>query len=351
MQEDSPWKNIQFYQQQFLLEFAEHEEASLYNQKKGDLNIPSTLFALEMHYHLNRLALISRFLLQQKITNLNVPPSIQTLLEVGGLEEKHLNSSPFAIVTNKIFLLLQKNHPDPDDVKALFDLLLFHEKNLDADSLREFYTYLRNICILVLNSNPEDNEINATLLELYKDNLDRGFLHNEGTIHPSRYLGIFECAMRAKNHDWALWFIQKYKNEILGENESNDIYRSIFAKYLFAIGQYDQCLATIPASSPFVDYMVSGKRLELKAYYELQSDLLPYKLDAFKMFISRTSQKLLSEALIKTNSEFANLLHQLVNSIPGDNKRADLLIARIEKKKQALEWRWLLDKAHALKGG
>jgi len=350
IQEDSQLKNIQFYHQQFLLEYAKHDEESLHNQKKGDLNIPNTLFALEMHHHLNRLALANRFLLQQKVANLDVPASLNSLLDEEALPVKYLEPSPFALVTNKIFVLLKKDSPELNDAQELFDLLILHEKCFNLDNLREFYTYLRNICVLALISNPAHDEIHNMLFRLYKDNLARGYLHYEGKIHPSRYMGIFDTALRIKEYAWALSFLEKYKNDIIGENETHDIYRFNKAHYLFAIDQYDECLAIIPSTSTFVDYMVSGKRLELKAYYELQSDLLPYKLDAFKMFISRTSQKLLSDALIKTNSEFANLLNQLMTSIPGDKKRASVLIERIEKKKQALEWRWLLAKAHALKG-
>ena len=95
--------------------------------------------------------------------------------------------------------------------------------------------------------------------------------------------------------------------------------------------------------------MLHGKRLELKALFELRSELLPYKLDAFKMFLSRTSQKLLSENQRKIHSDFANLLHQLVYSNPGDPKRSELLIKRIQEKKQSAEWRWLIEKAKALR--
>lgn len=101
-------------------------------------------------------------------------------------------------------------------------------------------------------------------------------------------------------------------------------------------------------TSPFVDYLLHGKRLELKALYELKSDLLTYKLDAFKMFLSRTSHKLLSDAQRQINADFANLLHQLTYSNPGDTKRPERLTKRIQDKKQAAEWRWLLEKAQAL---
>lgn len=135
---------------------------------------------------------------------------------------------------------------------------------------------------------------------------------------------------------------------MIGENETRDIYRFNLANYFFAIGRFSDCLDNIPSSSPFVDYLLLGKRLELKAYYELRSDLLAYKLDAFKMFLSRTSPKMLSEVQRKVNIEFANLLTQLTASIPGDKKRAGILIKRIEEKKHAAEWRWLLLKAEDL---
>lgn len=83
-------------------------------------------------------------------------------------------------------------------------------------------------------------------------------------------------------------------------------------------------------------------------HYELNSSFLPYKLDAFKMFLSRTSQKLLSESQKQLNVDFANLLTQLMASAPGDKKRAELLIKRIQGKKQTAEWRWLFEKAKVL---
>jgi hypothetical protein len=78
--------------------------------------------------------------------------------------------------------------------------------------------------------------------------------------------------------------------------------------------------------------MLTAKRLEIKAYYELQDDLLSYKLDAFKVFLSRTSPKLLSDFQRKIHVEFVNLLIQICQSAPGDHKRSDVLIKCINEK-------------------
>lgn len=347
--EESRWKNAPYFHRQFLLEYAIHDHESLHNQVKGDLNVPNVLQALELHYYVNRLALLNRFLLQQKFANIEIPATMKPLLEESIVPAKYLEDSPFILVNHTIFTLLRKNHPEPSDARFLFDLLIDHEKNLDSEALTEFYTYLRNICVLVLTLNSAHEEINFTLHELYKDNLERGYLHYEGKLHPSRYLAISENAARVKRYEWALEFIEKHKYEIIGENESQDIYRLNMANYLFGVGQFSECLDYIPATSPFVDYLLHGKRLELKAFYELQSDLLSYKLDAFKMFLSRTSRNLLSDTQRQIHVDFTNHLAQIISATPGDQQRADRVIKRIEENKQVAEWRWLLAKAKALK--
>jgi hypothetical protein len=341
----------QFYHQQFLLEFAKYEEETRHNQAKGDLNIPSTLQALELDYLHNRLMLLNQFLLQQKIAHLNVPESISLLIEEHHIPKEYLEESVSLKINNEIFNLLRKKAPAASEVQQLFELLLLHEKSLDPKSLSDFYAFLRNLCVLTISSDYEKLEMVYTLHDLYKDNLDRGYLHFEGKISRSKYMAVANNALLIEKYDWAFAFIEKYKNELQGENETKDIYRLNLASYLFKVGRFSDCLDCIPDTSPYLIYLLQGKRLELKSLYELASDLLPYKLDAFKMYLSRTSQKLLSDAQRQINTDFANLLHQLIHSIPGDSKRSDILTKRIQEKKQAFEYRWLLEKAKALKNG
>lgn len=349
IQDEAPLNNTEYYQRKFLLEYAIYDEATIRNPAKGDLNIPNTLHALELHYYINRLVLLNQYLLQLKITHLEIPEDIKILVETGNVPEKHLEASSSILINYTIFNLLKKDHPEAVEIQELFDLLIRHEKKLEAESLREFYTHLRNLCILALSADFEKREMEHVLHTLYKDNLARGYLHYEGKINRSRYWAVSNHAVNVRDYLWAHEFIEKYKDEIRDENETRDIYRLNLANYYFAVGRYADCLDNIPPTSPYVDYLLLGKRLELKALYELRSDLLSFKLDAFKMFLSRTSAKLLSAAQKQVNSDFANLLHQLVYSAPGDPKRSDVLLKRIHAKKQAVEWRWLLEKAKAMK--
>lgn len=348
-QSEFAFKNETFFDQQVKLENAIHESECYHNQKKGDLNVPNLIQALEANYHLKRYAILNRYLLQLKTSKIEVPAVLLNQIEESKVPIRFLEESPVLKASHAVFHLLKKERPEISDVRTLFELLILNERNFDRESLQEFYTYLRNICTLVLSTDAENTVVESMLHELFKDNLERGYLHYEGKLHSSRYWAVSSIALRVKDYNWAITFIEKYKHDLIGENESQDIYRLNMANYLFCLGRFSECLDWIPATSPFVDYLLTGKRLEIKAYYELKSDLLSFKLDTFKVFLSRTSPKLLSEVHNQNHQDFVNLLIQIHISLPGDQKRAEKVISRIRDRKQAAEWRWLLEKAKALK--
>jgi len=187
IQQETEIKDSNYLYQQYILEYSIHDYESLHNQKKGDINVLNALEALELYSHLNRLALANRFLLQEKIVKMEVSEDKKHLIAETYVPTRYLESYPTIKVNYAIFQLLKKAHPSSSDILSLFQLLQFHEKNLDRESLQEFYTYLRNICILVLSSDSENFELENMLHDLYKDNLERGYLHNEGKLVSSRY--------------------------------------------------------------------------------------------------------------------------------------------------------------------
>ena len=346
----SEWsKNLEYYKNLIDIETIIHEYEALYNQKKGDLNITRLLFSINLKNKLDFVTLFNRLLLQQKISKISLPDSLSGIVNSFTIEPEYLSESSILEANYMIFKLLNSKLPDPAGIRDLLAFIRQFEKQIDKESLQEFYAYARNLCVINLNYDIENKEIGDILNVLYKDNLERGLLHYNGKLHPSRYWAVSSNAIRVKDFDWAKEFIETYKDQIIGENESRDIYRLNMANYLFGIGQYSKCLEHIAATSPFLDYQLHGKRLELMALYELKSDLLPYKLDAFKVFLSRASPKILAEDIKQLNADFVNFIFQIVSSIPGDMKRADTVIRRLNEKKKVSEWRWLMEKAQALK--
>lgn len=348
-QDDSVIRDTSYYFKQFLLEDAIHDAESLTNQIKGNLNVPNVLFSLELYYHIHALSRVNTFLLQQKIANLEIPPIIDKLIREIEIPEKFVTDAPVLQINLEIFQLLTAEVVLSSSIRDFFDLLVKHEVKFTSDDLRVFYTYLRNIGVMVANSNIDNEEIRLTLFDLYKDNLRRGYFYYEGGLPANAFLAISLTAAMVKKFDWLQQFLELHKNKIIGDNELRDYYRLGEAICFFGIGEYSKCLENIPPTSPSIDYMLKGKRLELKALYEIQSDLFSYKLDAFKMFLSRTSQKLFSDEIRLKNVNFVNILTQIMNSTPGDVKRSELLVKRIHEKKQSADWRWLLQKAEALR--
>ncbi|MEZ4892640.1 MAG: hypothetical protein R2778_06445 [Saprospiraceae bacterium] len=197
------------------------------------------------------------YLLQQKVANISVSETMMERLYEPNVHYRYFLLSPSLKINYTIFQLLKKESPEKEDVQSLFDLLLEHENKLDISTLNGFYTYLRNICILIIFRDPERIDINNILFELYKDNLSRGILHYEGKLHPSRYLSISECAVATGNLDWAIEFVEQHKHEIIGDNETQDVYRLNLAYLLFSKGKYEECLDHLPETSPFVDHLLT----------------------------------------------------------------------------------------------
>lgn len=342
-------KNAKYYLNQICLQSEIHDLESLNNKKKGDINIPDLLKSIEMFYHFRRIELLNRFVLQQMVTIIPVDEVVSRNLADSNIPEDCLKENCHLLLNAEVLRLLQKKPLELSDIQGMLEKIKCYETLLDWEARLGFYTYLRNFCIIVISNSDNPQPFMELQFEIMMNNLQDGYLHYEGKLPPARYSSVCSMAIAVGKSDWANNFIEQYKNEIHGENEHQDIYRYNKAVYLFAIQDFESCLDYIPETSSFADILLLSKRLELKALYELNSDLLPYKLDAFKMFLSRTSGKVLSENIQQKNLDFANLLLQLTKSTPGDEKRVAQLLKRIQEKNQPWEWQWLKEKAEALK--
>jgi hypothetical protein len=76
---------------------------------------------------------------------------------------------------------------------------------------------------------------------------------------------------------------------------------------------------------------------------------LTYKIDAFKMYLSRGNKKVLSDENYEMNSNFVNIVYQLNQSHPGDALRKSIILQRIDEKKQLIAKDWLIEKVRELR--
>lgn len=336
--------NSLFYRLRVAME--EQEWHSTYNRVRGDLNIPETIKSLDNYYFAYKTWMFNQFMFMQRATSLSGISE-----EIGEntwqVPDSAIESSAFLKICWKVNLLLQKHPPKIEDFQSLLLDIRSNEHKLSSESLSEFYAYLRNFCVILIDHG--HTQIHAVLHEINQDNLERGYFYLQGKISPNACLSITQTALSVGDVSWATTFIDAHEDKIMDENETKDFYRMNKALCLFGEKRYEQALEIIPFGSSYSFYHLMARRLELKIYYELRSDLLDHKIDAFKMFISRAGRKVFSPNLHELFSNFVNFVRQLNQSDgPQAKLRSHTLIKRISEKERVAERLWLLEKAKEL---
>ena len=344
-----PWVTIEGLFFKHLVALEEHEWHSIFNKAKGDINILDTLHNLEHYYWALKTEMLNRLFIQQKITKIEFD-SKEVFDPSWTIPQRLLGDSPLLRIIWEIHQILITSKPEINSFYHLLEALKSHEHELSPEDLIVYYTYLRNICTILIDEG--NQELYAVLHRILLDNLKRGCFYFDGKIMPNSCLNITQTALNFGEIAWTKDFLESHKGLIFGENETSDFYFMNLAMCLFAEKRYAESLEIIPFGSSYSIYHLLARRFELKIYYELDDDLLPYKIDAFKMFISRAGNKVLSKHLHEHSVNFINFLRQLSLSPKArDKNRAARMIERINKKKLVADRAWLLEKARELGEG
>jgi hypothetical protein len=310
---------------------------------KTDLHIAATLEHLDEYYYASKFDLINHYLLLAKASRLEHGKGQKGIMDTSiQLPDTTIKNVPYLLISEKIYQMLIAPAPSKGSFDALLDLLYRYESDLSSKALQIFFGHLRNYCTnLVLNGH---YELFPTIHQIHKHNLKKGYFFYEGKITRGAYYNIVNTALRSKETAWALSFAQEHKDLIIGtEEDREEVYNIAMAHYYFYEGQYAQALEILPSHSANLDFHLLIRRLELKTYYETQSDLLTYKLDSFKMYLSRAVKSTISDDNREQNANFVNLLTQISQLQKGESERAQRVLERIEQKILITEKEWLLE--------
>ncbi len=333
-------ESLHQYRMDLLIAEEKHIWESTQNQAQGDLDIAQVICQLDVYYHNYRTELQNRYLLQKKVAQL---PELEDYME--HVHAAYQQSILFQVSEN-IFNVLEKGLPTIEETQQLVAFLQENSEALSKETLEHLYTYMRNFYTLLINAG--NVEYLAVLHNLNQDNLERGFFLVNGKISHHAYLNIAVVAIRMKAFDWAKKITEEYKDLILNGDENGLYYKLNTVYRLFAEGLFEEALDFLPDPPLSSIYHQKFRRLELQLYYELRSELLEYKIDAFRKYLERTATKSLSANLREMNVNFLNLILQLTQSPPKSKARAEQLMKRIQNKKLLAERAWLLEKAKEL---
>jgi hypothetical protein len=310
---------------------------------KDDLQISAVMRYLDLHYLCYKLQLLNHYLIlnaNSKVNQESTAPFINTNIEIN---PGYLNTEPYLNILYKVYLLLMNPTPSKEGFRELKDLLNRYESAIDATSIKTLYSYLRNYCTLLIRAG--SSEFYIVLFELMQDNLEKGYFFYEGKLSLGGYLNIANMGLRVGAMDWVYAFAQQYRTQTQGiEDEKEITYQIIMASYYHRGKNLNKALEYLPQASQILMHNLFIKALEIMIYYDMGDELFQYKSDAFKMHISRSSKKLISDEVRDLYANFINFLSQISNTMTGDRERAQKIESRIHAKTHIAEREWLLKK-------
>lgn len=310
---------------------------------KTDLHIAATLEHLDEYYYASKFDLVNHYLVLTRTSRLETGKGKKGIMDTSiQLPNTTIKNVPYLLISERIYQMLVAPAPDKGSFDALLDLVYRYESELSHKSTKDFFNYVRNYCSYLLSKG--HYELFPTIHQIHKDNLKKGYFFYDGKIPRGSYYNIVNVALRSKQTAWALTFAQEYKDLIIGTEEDRvEVFNLAMATYYFHKTEFDQGLAVLPSHSANLDHHLVIRRLELKIYYETQSDLLLYKLDAFKMYLSRAAKTMISDDTREQNANFVNLLTQISQLLKRESERAQRVLERIEQKTLIIEKEWLLE--------
>lgn len=333
-----------WFQYQVALEEYECRAPRIY--ENNDQNIPQTLERLHLFYNAKRAKLLNHLLVQQW-TNAKVLPNIeQLILKFRFQGDAFTKEHPLLFILQNLQNLLLQERIGKQEMYDLMALIEEHEKKVSHDLVQEFYTILRNICTALARES--GGEMYEVLFKIQLDNLEKGFLYYHGRIPPYALLNITRIGIIIKKYALTRSIIEAHRYRVLSDDEHEELYKINMAFCFFAEKKFEEAAQYLafPTKPPY--YVLSARRLEVMIHYELQSEVLLYKIDALRKFLERTAAKEIAGVTRKQNLNFVNITLQLAQSRVKDHKRSLQLINRITTTTYLSERPWLLEKAKDL---
>jgi hypothetical protein len=344
--EEQLQENLGQLKRQFETYYELYRYELQYNVKKSHLNFQRVLESLESSHLAFKLELLNTYLTISQYSAIHLPEEIAFIIDNSFFPENLIHQHPLLHLTYNAFLLFRAEVLTVHEVEDLRLLFLQYENRLEPPVIRQFLTFLRNICYLGIQKNRQ--AFLPLLFVLSKEDYQRGYLYHDGKMTPTTLMNVSQSAFLNKDLEWCSTFILEQHGKVLNDTPEDGYYHLALANLYFYQGRYEDALDIIPASLPTIDLHLMARRLELKCYYEIQSAIFESKLEAFKVYLSRSSKNLISPPEHQRNNNFLNLLTQIQNTAPGNTSRIQKLSQRIDEKGLLSEQEWLREKVELL---
>lgn len=340
----------QDYYFQFLSESEEYVFQSDRNQKKDDLNLWSTIQALDEYYLVERLWHTCILLNQDQLAPLALPPLESWLLiEIKSPKFKWFFEKPIGqLFFQAIELLSEDEGKDGQKLSAFVKLIGDSEPHIWKTYVSTFEIFACNYGIRRLNKG--HSQYADAVFQLQKRRVESGRIYMDGKIKSSEFQSIVTLGLRFNEYSWVKNFIENHREKILGMMPSEEYYQYNLAQFLYYRKDYEPALKTLLTSSyEDMQYKISAKILEIKILWEMSqlkktddwvAEFLENKVEAAIIYFFR--EKNLPATKKKMGKRFADTMKRIIHADgKRDAERLEIILQDIAKAEFIAERQWL----------
>ena len=217
----------------FLIASEEFKRNKLMRQLENTIDVPQTLYDLDVFYLLTKLEyacyILSLDRFRKPLDTSQVTDFLdQVKIAVG---QKRLMEIPLVKVYFHTYEMLK----GPDEENQLFyelqDLIEHFANDIPLRTMKLLSSIIRNFSIRKYNFGAHQSM--DAVFNLHKKHLKKGYLNYEKGIVPSTFKNMVTMGLRTKNYDWALQFMEEYKDKLEGTLFPDDVYHYNLAHYYF----------------------------------------------------------------------------------------------------------------------
>ncbi len=280
----SPFRNMDFYRQQYLL--ADVAAQYFANQKirKHDSYLQQAANNFDLYYLANKLKYCCELLNRQKLVKgeyeLKMIDEIQAFLTL----HPHENIPAIAIY-HQILMTLTKEDAH-HHFEKLKELLLRYQEKFPNQERKEMLLYALNFCIRQANSGKQNYIEEA--FNLYFKGIESELLFENGYLSPWAFKNVIRSGLMLKRYDWVENFIDKYNKKQAPEFRQNGFHYNMadlyYSKKEFNIAH--QHLAQVEFTDIYIN--LDSKKMLMKIYFESgEIEALLSSIASFNIFLKR----------------------------------------------------------------
>lgn len=340
-----PRQDERYFLDRYFVEEEVHTFKTFFSSTEDDANIGSKAFYLEQFFGIARMDTACILNLQRQRVEFQEAHTQELGNELirlirGGVFHHNGLAETYLLVFDII------NNPDkPELVERLRERLEAQKQDFPIAHLKNLMAYLRIFFIRKYQKSGHPSDF-AEYFNLISQHLDEGFLYYDDRILAPLLRNLIHSGLRLGYFDKVREILETHPPErIGGTRHPDEIYNLLHALYYFARKDYANAEKhLVQCSFDDVHFNIQAEILQIKIYYETNSDLLDYRIKALQQKVRRSRMAkefkeryfaLLNKILLlmkygweKKSPKRAKLLEEIRNT-PGLLEK-DWLISHLE---------------------